>query len=111
MIPTLNQGPYIEDTLLSILWQGYDNVEIIVVDGGSTDDTPAVLERYRPWIRVLISRARPGPVGRHQQGLPPGQRVHPGLDQLRRLLPSGSLPHRAGVLRRPAERPLGDRQW
>ncbi len=55
VIPTLNQGPYIEDTLLSILWQGYDNVEIIVVDGGSTDDTPAVLERYRPWIRVLIS--------------------------------------------------------
>lgn len=55
VIPTLNQGPFIEDTLLSILWQGYDNVEIIVVDGGSTDETPAVLERYRPWIRVLIS--------------------------------------------------------
>ncbi|WP_216913044.1 MULTISPECIES: glycosyltransferase family 2 protein [unclassified Synechococcus] len=55
VIPTLNQGAYIEDTLLSILWQGYDNVEIIVVDGGSTDDTPAVLERYRPWISVLIS--------------------------------------------------------
>ncbi|MCP9833658.1 MULTISPECIES: glycosyltransferase family 2 protein [unclassified Cyanobium] len=54
VIPTLNQGPFIEDTLLSILWQGYDNVEIIVVDGGSTDETPAVLERYRPWIRVLI---------------------------------------------------------
>ncbi|KAF0655081.1 glycosyl transferase family protein [Cyanobium sp. Copco_Reservoir_LC18] len=55
VIPTLNQGAFIEDTLLSILWQGYDNVEIIVVDGGSTDDTPAVLERYRPWISVLIS--------------------------------------------------------
>lgn len=55
VIPTLNQGTFIEDTLLSILWQGYDNVEIIVVDGGSTDDTPGVLERYRPWISVLIS--------------------------------------------------------
>ncbi|MCP9934701.1 glycosyltransferase [Cyanobium sp. Candia 9D4] len=55
VIPTLNQGAFIEDTLLSILWQGYDNVEIIVVDGGSTDDTPAVLERYRPWISVMIS--------------------------------------------------------
>ncbi|MCP9918567.1 glycosyltransferase [Cyanobium sp. Cruz CV13-4-11] len=55
VIPTLNQGDFIEDTLLSILWQGYDNVEIIVVDGGSTDETPAVLERYRPWISVLIS--------------------------------------------------------
>jgi hypothetical protein len=54
VIPTLNQGPFIEDTLLSILGQGYDNLEIIVVDGGSTDDTPAVLERYRPWIRELI---------------------------------------------------------
>jgi len=55
VIPTLNQGDFIEDTLLSILWQGYDNVEIIVVDGGSTDETPAVLESYRPWISVLIS--------------------------------------------------------
>jgi glycosyltransferase involved in cell wall biosynthesis len=55
VVPTLNQGSYIEDTLLSILWQGYDNVEIIVVDGGSTDETLTVLERYRPWIRVLIS--------------------------------------------------------
>jgi len=55
VIPTLNQGAFIEDTLLSILWQGYDNVEIIVVDGGSTDETPTVLERYRPWISVLIS--------------------------------------------------------
>ncbi len=55
VIPTLNQGAFIEDTLLSILWQGYHNVEIIVVDGGSTDDTPTLLERYRPWISVLIS--------------------------------------------------------
>ena len=69
VIPTLNQGPYIEDTLLSILWQGYDNVEIIVVDGGSTDDTPAVLERYRPWIRVLISEPDRGIYDAMNKGL------------------------------------------
>ncbi|KEF42976.1 MAG: hypothetical protein ER33_03660 [Cyanobium sp. CACIAM 14] len=60
VIPTLNQGAYIEDALLSILWQGYDNVQIIVADGGSTDDTLTVLERYRPWIDVLISEADGG---------------------------------------------------
>lgn len=56
VIPTLNQADTIEDTLLSILAQNYGNVEIIVMDGASSDNTLAVLERYKPWIAHLISR-------------------------------------------------------
>ncbi len=56
VIPTLNQGDTIEDTILSILWQGHNNLEIIVMDGGSTDRTLAVLDQYRPWITRIVSR-------------------------------------------------------
>lgn len=54
LIPSYNQGEYIEDTLCSILQQQYQNLELIVVDAASTDATPAVLERYRDRIDVLI---------------------------------------------------------
>lgn len=55
VVPTLNQGETIEDTLLSLLHQHPEQLEIIVVDGGSTDRTLAVLERYRSSISRLIS--------------------------------------------------------
>jgi glycosyltransferase involved in cell wall biosynthesis len=53
--PTFNQGRYIEQTLLSILHQGYPNLEYIVIDGGSTDETRQILERYRPKLAHLVS--------------------------------------------------------
>jgi glycosyltransferase involved in cell wall biosynthesis len=55
VIPTLNQGDMIEDTILSIIYQCYRNFEIIVMDGGSRDNTLEVLDRYRPWITHLVS--------------------------------------------------------
>jgi GT2 family glycosyltransferase len=52
--PSYNQGAYIEETILSILNQGYPNLQYIVVDGVSTDGTREVLERYRDRIDHLI---------------------------------------------------------
>lgn len=44
--PSYNQGNWLEDNIRSVLNQTYDNVEHIVMDGGSTDNTIGILDRY-----------------------------------------------------------------
>lgn len=51
IIPSLNQGQYIGFTIESILQQTYSPIEVIVVDGGSTDSTLDVLQRYNDVIK------------------------------------------------------------
>uniref|UniRef100_Q02BE6 Glycosyl transferase, family 2 n=1 Tax=Solibacter usitatus (strain Ellin6076) TaxID=234267 RepID=Q02BE6_SOLUE len=53
--PSFNQGKYIEQTILSVLHQGYPNVEHIIVDGASTDGTSQVLDRYRDKVALITS--------------------------------------------------------
>ena len=48
--PSLNQGRYLEDAIRSVLEQDYPNIEHVVVDGGSTDETLDVLRRH-PHLR------------------------------------------------------------
>jgi GT2 family glycosyltransferase len=54
VVPSLDQGAFIEDTLLSIVNQNYPNLQLIVVDGGSVDGALDIIERYRDRIDVLI---------------------------------------------------------
>ena len=58
--PSYNQGNYIEETILSVLNQSYPNLEYIVVDGGSSDNTLEVIDRYSKDIDVVISEPDDG---------------------------------------------------
>lgn len=46
VVPSFNQGRFINETLDSLLNQAYPNLEILVMDGGSADDTVEQLKRY-----------------------------------------------------------------
>jgi lipopolysaccharide biosynthesis glycosyltransferase len=58
LIPTYNCARFIQEAIDSILAQEYDNLEIIVVDDGSTDDTPNVVERIVGALRATPLRNR-----------------------------------------------------
>lgn len=53
IIPSFNQGQYIEETIKSIINQNYKNYEIIIFDGGSKDESLDVVDKYSAFISHL----------------------------------------------------------
>src|SRR4029077_16981552 len=67
--PSFNQGRFLEETILSVLNQNYPNLEYIVIDGGSTDETVEVIRRYEDRIPFWVSEKERGQVHAINKGL------------------------------------------
>ncbi len=68
IVPCLNQASYLEDCLESSWKQSVDGLEVIVVDGASTDGTLQILERHAARMR-WISEPDEGPADAFNKGL------------------------------------------
>lgn len=54
VIPSFNQGIFLERTIRSILIQDYPNIELIIVDNCSSDSTPKLLAEYKSLIDIIV---------------------------------------------------------
>ena len=67
--PSYNQGQFIEQTINSVLDQNYPNLQYIIIDGGSTDDTVSIIKKYEHHLTYWVSEKDTGQASAINKGL------------------------------------------
>ncbi|EOR93987.1 Glycosyl transferase, family 2 [Arcticibacter svalbardensis MN12-7] len=66
--PSFNQGKYLEETILSVICQHYPNLEYIIIDGGSTDNSIEIIKKYEKHLSYWVTEPDEGLYNALQKG-------------------------------------------